>query len=73
MMKPELNITFKINIPIVYNIAVLVLTLFLCVEVEELFSFSEVSKLFAKVTLQIHRLLKIDWRPLVIPRLDCNN
>ena len=70
-MKPETTKSYSIDIPNFYNILVPVI-----VEMREILSSQDLSSLTCinkninKVLPEIIRLLKIDWRPLLEPRLN---
>ena len=67
-MKPELDKQYESGPFIFNNIVVLILDAYL--ENSDLLNLSRVSKLFYRVVPEVKRLLLVDWRPLLKPRLD---
>ena len=70
-MKPERDKHYGVLDVTFFNIVVLVLNACLCVK--DLVSLSLVNRKLRRVTKEVHRLLKIDWRPLKDDRLNYEN
>ena len=70
-MKPESDKHYGVLDVTFFNIVVLVLNAWLCVK--DLISLSLVNRKLRRVTKEVHRLLKIDWRPLKDDRLNYEN
>ena len=70
-MKPEEDKYYGLSDVTIWNVVVLVVNSFLCVK--DLISLSRLSKLMSTVLPETQRLLKIDWKPLLEPRLNYQN
>lgn len=70
-MKPEIDKQYESGPFTFNNIVVLILDVHL--ENIDLLNLSKVSKLFNRVVPEVKRLLLVDWRPLLRPRLDYMN
>ena len=67
-MKPEQDKYYGVADLTIWNVVVLVVNSFLCMK--DLLTLSRSNKLMNKVVPETHRLLKVDWTPLLQPRLN---
>ena len=70
-MRPEANKYYNTWYIKFHNVLVLVLNMFL--GIADLFALSCVNKLMRRTVPHMHRLVKLNWRPLLEPRLDCES
>merc|ERR1712086_1169644 len=67
-MKPEQDKYYGVADLTIWNVVVLVVNSFL--GMKDLLTLSRSNKLMDKVVPETHRLLKVDWTPLLQPRLN---